>query len=705
MKEEIMKKLISLAIALFFATAALAQELEVSTIITQEVVSGQLEQTVTVGDEITPTKISYTNVKSVRETPVFSDWGLSATCDNDSKNKTTLCTVAGKIKRNLKPETIKSYILVEDEYGKVAITYFTFNLKARPTTLKVIKGETTQSVKAGESISEIEIEYSGIKSFIFGSSPSGVKYDRDSENQIIKISGKVDANTASGEYKFIVRGVKQDNEKDTLKVEITFNVTGAPVSVSVAENATQKVTAGEAIKPILFSFTGANNYQLTKIPAGKFSASADGEKMIITVSGNIDENAKDGTYTIELEVTDGKETAKAQATVEVTHKVFETKIEVSENATQTVTAGDSIEPIVFKVEHMTELVELTGFPGGYEVYPENNTVYVVGKIKEDAKGSYTVKVAIKGADNSATAEATINVLPVTMKFDLVEGSATQTVVAGQDIVPMVYKYEHLKSVKGSGFPADLQVEQIAEKSQVKIYGTVHAESAAKEYVYTLELTDIYSEKTTITGKINVVKASSSSSEATSSSSEKIDSSSSKETSSSSETTKPTSSSSETAKPESSSSEKTVSSSSDKAVSSSSKETSSSSETTKPTSSSSEKSTSKSSSSEKAKSSSSTDESSSSSKKGKSSSSEKSSIVASVMPTFEFGYANNELVVVLPKPAMLRVQVFDMMGHLVESFAETVASSKSINLAHLAKGNYVVRMESARYARNAKIFVK
>ena len=694
MKEEIMKKLISLAIALFFATAALAEELEVSTIITQEVVSGQLEQTVTVGDEITPTKISYTNVKSVRETPVFSNLGLSATCDNDSKNKTTLCAVAGKIKRNLKPETIKSYILVEDEYGKVAITYFTFNLKARPTTLKVIKGETTQSVKAGESISEIEIEYSGIKSFIFGSSPSGVKYDRDSENQIIKISGKVDANTASGEYKFIVRGVKQDNEKDTLKVEITFNVTGAPVSVSVAENATQKVVAGEAIKPVSFSFTGANNYQLTKIPAGKFSASADGEKMIITVSGNIDENAKDGTYTIELEVTDGKETAKAQATVEVTHKVFETKIEVSENATQTVTAGDSIEPIVFNVEHMTELVELTGFPGGYEVYPENNTVYVVGKIKEDAKGSYTVKVAIKGADNSATAEATINVLPVTMKFDLVEGSANQTVVAGQDIVPMVYKYEHLKSVKGSGFPADLQVEQIAEKSQVKIYGTVNAESAAKEYVYTLELTDIYSEKTTITGKINVVKASSSSSEATSSSSEKIDSSSSKETSSSSETTKPTSSSSETTKPESSSSEKTVSSSSDKAVSSSSKETSSSSETTKPTSSSSEKSTSKSSSSEKAKSSSSTEESSSSSKKGKSSSSEKSSIVASVKPTFEYGYASNELVVVLPKPAMLRVQVFDMMGHLVESFAETVASSKSINLAHLA-----------RYARNAKIFVK
>lgn len=654
-----MKKMISLAIALFFATAALAEELEVSTIITQEVVSGQLEQTVTVGDEIIPTKISYTNVKSVRETPVFSNLGLSATCDNDSKNKTTLCTVAGKIKRNLKPETIKSYILVEDEYGRVAITYFTFNLQARPTTLKVIKGETTQSVKAGESISDVEIEYAGIKSFIYSSSPAGIKVDNDSEKQVLKISGKIDERVATGEYKYKVRGITQD-EKDTLSVEITFKVTGKPVSLTVSENATQKVVAGDSIKPVTFSFTGANDLKITKTPPGKFSAMKDGENMTIVVSGYIDENTKDGTYTIELEATDGDKTAKAQATVEVTHKVMETKVVVSKNASQTVTAGDSIKPIVFNVEHMSEIVELTGFPGSYEVIPDNNTVTVYGVLKEDAKGEYKITLKIKGTDNSATADATINVTPVKLKFDLIEGSANQTVVAGHDIVPMVYKYEHLKSVKGSGFPADLQVEQIAEKSQVKIYGTVNAESAAKEYVYTLELTDIYSEKTTITGKINVVKASSSSSEATSSSSEKIDSSSSKETSSSSETTKPTSSSSE----------KTDSSSS-----------------------------------EKSKSSSSTDESSSSSKKGKSSSSGKTAIIATVMPSFEFGFVNNELTVVLPKPAMLRVQVFDMMGHRVETFAESLVSSKNFNLAHLNMGNYVVRIESERYARTAKILVK
>ena len=114
---------------------------------------------------------------------------------------------------------------------------------------------------------------------------------------------------------------------------------------------------------------------------------------------------------------------------------------------------------------------------------------------------------------------------------------------------------------------------------------------------------------------------------------------------------------------------------------------------------------KSSSSGKSKSSSSTSESSSSSKKGKSSSSEKSSIIASALPAFEFGFANNELTVVLPNPAMLRVQVFDMMGHTVETFAESVAASKSFNLAHLKKGNYVVRVESERFARTAKVLVR
>ena len=114
----------------------------------------------------------------------------------------------------------------------------------------------------------------------------------------------------------------------------------------------------------------------------------------------------------------------------------------------------------------------------------------------------------------------------------------------------------------------------------------------------------------------------------------------------------------------------------------------------------------SSSSVEASSSSSAEPSSSSSNIEESSSSEQTIGIATVATSgVKFGYANNVLTVAMPNSAMLRVQVFDMMGHLVESFAETEASSKSISLAHLTKGNYVVRIESARSVRTARILVK
>lgn len=532
-----MKKMISLAIAFFFATAAIAEEEYVaSPIITEEVLSGKLEQTVTVGDNIEQTKIVYTNAKGALKTEGFSALGLSASCTANQSEKKVSCTVSGEIKRNLVvPTTINPYIIIEDEYGKVVITEFTFNLTARPTTLKIIKGEANQSVKAGEAISTIQIEYYGIKKFIYSGKPTGINVDKDNENQIITVSGKFPESTIPNVYKFHIYGVKAENEKDTLDLLLTFDVsTDKPVTVSATENKTQKVFAGDSIKPVVFSFTGANDYKIITVPPGKFSSSADADDLTVKVWGLVAKNTPDGMYTIEIEVTDGKTTAKAQASVEV---------ESESSSSQSSSSGED---------------------------PESSSSVSSSSEQTDPESSSSAK--------SSSSEETVS-------------------------------------------------------------------SSSKETSSSSETT----------------KPASSSSETTSSSSEKTVSSSSKETSSSSETTKPTSSSSETTKPESSGSEKTVSSSSDKAVSSSSKETSSS--------------------------------------------SEKTAIIATVVPSFEFGFVNNELTVVLPKPAMLRVQVFDMMGHRVETFAESVVSSKSFNLAHLNMGNYVVRIESERYARTAKILVK
>ena len=445
-----MIKLITLAAALLF-TAAVAAELVASEKITQQVTQGSLEQTVTVGDTIKTTTIKYENVSTI-EPVSFDKIGLKVACSDVNS-----CVVSGQINKNLPAQTVNPYLLLKDDEGKAALTQFDLNVQARPATLKVIKGELTQSVNAGDSISEIEIEYYSVSSFIY-SKALGITTTRDGENNTLKVSGKVDEKTVTGQYKYYVRAINAKDDSDTLSVEVKINVQGKPVTVSVAENETQKVAAGDSIKPILFSFTGSKNYQFTTVLPGDFKAAADGENMLIKVWGVVEKNTADGLYTIEVEVTDSNTTAKAKATVEV-------------------------------------------------VNPQSSS-----------------------------------------------------------------------SVSSS------------------------SESGA-------------------------------------------------------------SSSSEVVKPETSSSAESSSSTAEEPKSSSSENT-----------------------------------------PGTSSSEHLTTIVVA-KPSFKFGYANNELTVVLPTSSMVRVQVFDMMGHMVETFAESAVSAKSFSLAHLNKGNYVVRIESAHEVRTAKIIVK
>lgn len=81
------------------------------------------------------------------------------------------------------------------------------------------------------------------------------------------------------------------------------------------------------------------------------------------------------------------------------------------------------------------------------------------------------------------------------------------------------------------------------------------------------------------------------------------------------------------------------------------------------------------------------------------------IVAEAMNDVKFGYVNNMLTVAMPASSMVRVQVFDLTGHLVESFVEPVMGTKSFSLAHLNRGNFLVRVESDSQMRTAKIAVK
>ena len=73
--------------------------------------------------------------------------------------------------------------------------------------------------------------------------------------------------------------------------------------------------------------------------------------------------------------------------------------------------------------------------------------------------------------------------------------------------------------------------------------------------------------------------------------------------------------------------------------------------------------------------------------------------------FRFWYADRELTVVQPSPSMVRVQVFDVIGHLVVSFDDHVAGSKSFSLVSLPQGTYTVRIASKSQMHSAKVVVK
>ena len=744
-----MRKLVSLAIALFFVVAAAAQNLA-SQKITQTVVKGSLEQTVFAGDEIKPVRIVYENTGLAdNESPEYSSSDFLTNFGLTKRWTGQVCEISGQMRDDIAAGTYDAYIVVKDDEGKFAKTEFKFIVKEKALSLEWLdqSGPVNQSVKAGNTITPIVFNYAGIKSYSVSGLPDGLMHRNDEKNQRILIVGSVNSNALSGDYEYTVTVKNDQGDEASKSGTITVEESKAETDIKVVENETQKVVAGSEIKPIVFVFKNVH------VSGGNFPFRDEGslkgqfkyvpEDNKLTVSGTVAENLEDGYYTIRMIVDGENNSDTAVASVEVTHKLVVTRVTVLENETQTLTAGDSIKPIVFQIEHGSD-PQVKNFPGGYQVQKEGNKVTVIGLVEESAKGPYDIVLSVTGVDNNASAKATINVIDESLKIELVEGSDNQTVVAGQDIVPIVYHYYFADGAECKKFPANLSCETYSNR--VKISGAVDSKSAPGEYVYMFDVTDLYGAALTVTGKINVIANEQSSSSVASSSSENIASSSSVASSSSAEessSSSATSSSSEAAsssseasssssavesssssveKLSSSSEEKQSSSSAEKLSSSSSEETSSSSETTKPTSSSSAKSSSseksasssskttssssaKSSSSGKSKSSSSTSESSSSSKKGKSSSSDNSPIIASVVPSFKFGYANNELTVVLPKAAMVRVQVFDLMGHVVETFAESVVSSKNFNLAHLKKGNYIVRVESSRFARSAKVAVK
>jgi len=336
------------------------------------------------------------------------------------------------------------------------------------------------------------------------------------------------------------------------KVQTVFQLTSG--------NADQTVTAGNAIKSIVYSIKNVTKVSVSGLPAGLMGA-INKSNTTFMISGTVADSLTDNEYAYTIAVTGVDSNTTATGKITVKHKPVTTVFKlISGNPTQTVTAGDEISPIVYRYEKITS-IRANIISGLDAVKNDSAKTYTIsGRIPENtAQGEYGIQLGVLGPDTNFTVSSVINVKRklVVTTIELVSGNAEQTVTAGNAIEPIVYRYENMRQITLSGIPAGLNGTKDDNAKTYTISGIVADSLTDYVYDYTIAVTGI-DNNTSATGKITVRHSSSS----VASSSSVLESSSSEESSSS--------------MPESSSSSVVPASSSD-ILSSSSMEESSSSE--------------------------------------------------------------------------------------------------------------------------------
>ena len=616
-------------------------------------------------------------------------------------------------------------------------------------TIEHVSGDINQTVTAGEAIVPIVYKYKTLETINLSQQPKGVTVTYNAETSTVTVSGTPDESLQDHEYNYKLVLTASADEKLVVNGTITVKHKPAVTTLEITENGTQDVTAGDDIKPIVLTFSNMQSEKFIDIPK-TFSTKKDNDKKTLTISGTIPENNNDQVYTITIVAHGLDNDATVKVTINVHRKPLVTKLTLESGKTsQTVKAGETIEPVVFKFENATELEDVVGLPNGkFSLTPDNTkkTLTLSGTVGELTEaGQYTATIGVKGLDNDASATVTITVEQQPATVTLTSGKETQTVEIGESIEPLVFKYAYTKKVNVSGnIPDGVEVSSDKESKTVTLSGKINDKNIAGEYEISVNVEGVANTasakaKIIVKAKEESSSSATSSSSVASSSSTQTTASSSSVASSSSNIAQPSSSSvtpssdsrsSSSAKPnsssvtpssssaKSSSSTQTTASSSSVASSSSSIAQPSSSSVTpssdsrssssaKPNSSSVTPSSSsvKSSSSEKATSSSSSkSDKKSSSSKAKSSSSEKGSAIELVKGnTLNFSYANNELTVTLANASTVHVQIFDMMGHLLDT--HELHSSASINLGHLPRGTMLVRIFNKSFAKTSRIVIK
>ena len=620
-------------------------------------------QDVVAGDDIKPIRLKYENITDLN----FKDIPSSLNTFNNTDAKEIL--IQGPIPEDYGDMTIVMYVYAKglDNNDSAKIT---FNIKHKPSITKMehASGDIEQTVNAGDAIKPIVFKYENAKSAKGSGFPEGTfEVIRDPETKTITVQGTV-SNSASGEYEAKIVAEGYDNN-DMATVKIT--VLQPDADLEIVENESQEVMAGDKIKDIVVVFKNAQEVNVSHLIPTLTYDKVTGEGKII-ISGYIPEDYEDMTITPVINAKgSNNSTDVVSATIKVKHKPFVTAIQLtSGNAEQTVTAGDSIKPIVYKLEHVKD-IDVKGVPKGINAEPDNEakTLTVLGAVSPTAgEGDYVFTINVAGTDNNATATGTITVKKPASSASVSSSSIAASSSSEPPVSSSSIKQSSDSKSSSSQAPA-------SSSSAVKASSSSEAKNSSSS---TEKSSDSKSSSSQVSASSSSAVKTSSSSEAKNSSSSTIKSSDSKSSSSqvpasSSSTGKSSSSVAKSSDSKSSSSQAPASSSSAVKASSSSKTKNSSASTVK----------------------------SSDSKSSSSSKKEQSIPYVQNLKIASWSIEANTLSIATKNPVTL--QITDLMGNLVESV--DVKTYASIDLGHLPRGIYLVRIAGDSLKKASRIMIK
>lgn len=418
-----MKKMLML-ISLLMVSAAIGQTNKPQPKVNLR--QGNIQQTVFAGETIEDIVYVVEGAHAVEFSLLES---LTGRVYYDDFVEDSLITISGTIAENTEPGEYLIQILATDTIHHTSVnSMFYIMVIDKAEAFEHSSGSLEQTLTAGESIEPIVFDYQRLHHFDVGELPPGLTATDDGKSKIT-IEGVAEGSRRDEKYTFALVAYLTETISVTYNIELNVEHLPVVTSIKILENDSQVVVAGDDIKPISLQYANITDLNFKDIPR-TVDQYDDTETKTILLKGSIPEDLGDTTLVMKISAKGLDNNDSAFVTIIIKHKPGVTSIEhVSGDTVQTVHAGESIKPVVFKYA-FAKSTQGVGFPTGTvkgEIDSKAKTITIKGTVGEDAFGEYKMKIVAEGYENSASADMRIIVIkpePVSSSSAIVESGSS-----------------------------------------------------------------------------------------------------------------------------------------------------------------------------------------------------------------------------------------------------------------------------------------